>query len=115
MMTLEEAIKHCEQKACDNSEQSKEHRQLAEWLKELQELRKYTSNTVKIKERAKRYSKGKLFKLAAYKAYIVGAKEQKTIDIERSWSLAYSMYIASIDKRCPLNQDEFIRIMNAEL
>ena len=43
MMTLEEAIKHCEQKACDNSEQSKEHRQLAEWLKELQELRKYTS------------------------------------------------------------------------
>lgn len=46
MMTLEEAIKHCEQKACDNSERSKEHRQLAEWLKELQELRKYTSNTL---------------------------------------------------------------------
>ena len=53
MMTLEETIKHCEQKACDNSERSKEHRQLAEWLKELQELRKYTSNAVKIKERAK--------------------------------------------------------------
>ena len=114
MMTLEEAIKRCEQKVCDNSECSKEYIRLLDWLRELQELRSCTSNTVKIRERAKRYSKGKLFKLVAYKAYIAGAKEQKTIDIERSWPLAYSMYLASIDKRCPLNQDEFIRIMNAE-
>ena len=29
MMTLEEAIEHCEQKACGNDECSKEHKQLA--------------------------------------------------------------------------------------
>ena len=40
MMTLEEAIKHCEEKACGNTECSAEHKQLAEWLKELQELRR---------------------------------------------------------------------------
>ncbi len=35
MMTLEEAIEHCEEKSvgCDNC--ANEHRQLAEWLKEL--------------------------------------------------------------------------------
>ena len=114
MMTLEEAIEHYKQKACSNSECSKEHIQLAEWLRELQELRKYTSNTVKIRERAKRYSKGKLFKLLAFKAYLTGAKEQKTIDIERSWSLGYSMYAAGIGYGCPLSQTEFIRVMNKE-
>lgn len=39
MMTLEEAIKHCEEKACNNTECAMEHKQLAEWLKELQTLR----------------------------------------------------------------------------
>lgn len=39
-MTLEEAIKHCEENICDNSLCSMEHKQLAEWLKELQELRR---------------------------------------------------------------------------
>ena len=40
MMTLEEAIKHCEENVCDNSECSLEHKQLGEWLKELQELKR---------------------------------------------------------------------------
>ena len=39
MMTLEEAIEHCEQKACGNDECSQEHKQLAEWLKALQTLK----------------------------------------------------------------------------
>ena len=39
MMTIEEAIKHCEENVCDNTECSLEHKQLAEWLKELQELK----------------------------------------------------------------------------
>ena len=38
-MTIEEAIKHCEENVCDNTECSLEHKQLAEWLKELQELK----------------------------------------------------------------------------
>ena len=29
-MTLEEAIKHCEEKACNNTEYAMEHKQLAE-------------------------------------------------------------------------------------
>lgn len=39
-MTLEEAIKHCEDRAkADCSECAAEHRQLAEWLKELKSKR----------------------------------------------------------------------------
>lgn len=38
-MTLEEAIIHCKEKACGNTHCALEHRQLAEWLKELQALR----------------------------------------------------------------------------
>lgn len=44
-MTLDEAIKHCEEVAdydCYNDDQRKcaaEHRQLAEWLKELKQYR----------------------------------------------------------------------------
>ncbi len=40
MMTLDEAIKHCEEKSCGNSECANEHRQLSKWLKELKELKK---------------------------------------------------------------------------
>lgn len=43
-MTLDEAIEHCEEVAeeteCKNC--AKEHRQLANWLKELKQLRKQT-------------------------------------------------------------------------
>lgn len=34
-MTIEEAIKHCEEKSCGNDECATEHKQLAEWLTEL--------------------------------------------------------------------------------
>ena len=46
-MTLDEAIKHCEEVADGLTEQGKcaecaaEHRQLAEWLKELQKWRAF--------------------------------------------------------------------------
>lgn len=50
MMSLDDAIKHCEEVAdtpCFTDEEAKcysEHKQLAEWLKELKELRgKYAS------------------------------------------------------------------------
>ena len=41
-MTLDEAIKHCEEVAdtCENAECGKEHKQLAEWLKALKTLKK---------------------------------------------------------------------------
>jgi len=40
-MTLDQAIKHCEEKAeCNDGKCSKEHAQLAEWLKELKYYRK---------------------------------------------------------------------------
>lgn len=39
-LTLEEAIIHCKEKACDNTQCALEHRQLAEWLEELQQYRK---------------------------------------------------------------------------
>ena len=87
MMTLEEAIKHCEQKACGNDECSKEHKQLAEWLKELQAL-KVNINYKEIEERALDYVKkwgldhySALFDLCQ-EDYIAGATEQKAIDDE---------------------------------
>lgn len=39
MMTLDEAIKHCQEKSCDNTECAKDHKQLGEWLTELKEYR----------------------------------------------------------------------------
>ena len=38
-MTLDEAIKHCEEIACNNTNCALEHKQLAEWLKELRRLK----------------------------------------------------------------------------
>ena len=40
-MTLDEAIAHCKEKICDNSECSLEHQQLADWLIELKERREH--------------------------------------------------------------------------
>lgn len=37
-MTLDEAIKHCESKACGDTACAMEHRQLAAWLKELKRI-----------------------------------------------------------------------------
>lgn len=39
-MTLDEAIQHCEEIACENNECALEHKQLAQWLRELKQLRK---------------------------------------------------------------------------
>lgn len=40
MMTLDEAIEHCKEKSCSNTECAKEHGQLAKWLEELKEYKK---------------------------------------------------------------------------
>lgn len=47
----------------------------------------------------------------AEESYIAGATEQKDIDIERAWSLAYSMYQIGRDNLSPLTKDEFIKAM----
>ena len=39
MITLDEAIKHAEEKTCGNTACAEEYGQLAEWLKELRDLR----------------------------------------------------------------------------
>ena len=39
MLTLDKAIRHAEEKACGNTECAEEYGQLAEWLKELSDLR----------------------------------------------------------------------------
>lgn len=45
-MTLDEAIKHCEDKSAGCSKCADEHKQLAEWLKELKSLRQLSANNV---------------------------------------------------------------------
>lgn len=54
-MTLEEAIIHCKEKACGNTQCAIEHGQLAEWLQELQQYRKNAK-----KEEIKQYLKDSL-------------------------------------------------------
>ena len=44
IMTLEEAIEHCEEKSCDNSECGKQHKQLKEWLLELKQYKEFIAN-----------------------------------------------------------------------
>ena len=41
MMTLNEAIRHAEEKACGNTGCAEEYGQLAKWLRELSELRSF--------------------------------------------------------------------------
>ena len=53
-MTLEEAIAHCEEKAKCNNDCGAEHQQLADWLRELKQLRKQIDN-LPIKQIMKRY------------------------------------------------------------
>ena len=38
-MTLDEAIKHCEEKGCNNTECAKDHVQLAIWLKDYKTMK----------------------------------------------------------------------------
>ena len=48
-MTLDEAIQHCEEKGCYNTECAIEHRQLAEWLQELKKYKEEEQNICTIK------------------------------------------------------------------
>lgn len=43
--------------------------------------------------------------------YTQGTTEQKAIDIDKAWSLAYSMYQIGRDNLSPLTKDEFIKAM----
>ena len=45
-MTLDEAIQHCHEKACGNTECAQDHAQLEGWLKELKELKQQMNNVV---------------------------------------------------------------------
>ena len=61
-MTLDEAIQHCKEKACGNTKCSEEHKQLAEWLMELKELRKSENHRHMITEDYVSFETAKLLK-----------------------------------------------------
>lgn len=46
LMTLDEAIKYCKEKSCENTACGKNHKQLAEWLTELKSYRDSTTQKV---------------------------------------------------------------------
>ena len=71
-----------------------------------------------IEERAKEYAPDLFLAALERKAYIAGAKDQQYIDnllieqlIDKSWSLANSMYQVGRDKLIPLTKDEFIKTL----
>ena len=74
-MTLEEAIMHCEEKACGNSQCALEHKQLAKWLKELRILKSLPSD---LDEAGKNYAEllpqGRVSKKYSAIDFIAGAK-----------------------------------------
>lgn len=53
MMTIEEVIKHYEENADDNTKCSVDNKQLVEWLKELQELKRNNNSIEKIENKTK--------------------------------------------------------------
>lgn len=57
-MTLDEAIKHCKEKSCSNTECAKEHKQLGEWLIELKQRREQEEHVSEdLEEAAMQYAK----------------------------------------------------------
>lgn len=50
MMTLNEAIQHCQEKSCDNTGCAKDHQQLGEWLLELKHYREKSQNMLSDRE-----------------------------------------------------------------
>ena len=50
-------------------------------------------------------------KCKEYDKFVDIVTEQRDIDIEKAWSLAYSMYQAGTDHLSPLTKDEFIKAM----
>ena len=50
-------------------------------------------------------------KCRRYRKFVDIVTEQRDIDIERAWSLAYSMYQIGRDNLSPLTKDEFIKAM----
>lgn len=50
-------------------------------------------------------------KCKEYTRFVDIVTEQREIDIEKAWSLAYSMYQIGRDNLSPLTKDEFIKAM----
>ena len=50
-------------------------------------------------------------KCSRYRKFVNIVTEQREIDIEKAWSLAYSMYQAGRDNLIPLTKDEFRKTM----
>ncbi len=50
MMTLDEAIQHCQEKSCDNTGCAKDHQQLGEWLTELKHYREKSEKRLSDRE-----------------------------------------------------------------
>lgn len=50
MMTLDEAIQHCQEKSCDNTGCAKDHQQLGEWLTELKHYREKSKKRLSDRE-----------------------------------------------------------------
>ena len=79
-------------------------------------------NVETIEERAKVYAPDPFLAALERKAYIAGAKDQQYIDklfieqlIEKSWSLANSMYQTGKDNLTPLTKDEFVKLLKESL
>ena len=50
-------------------------------------------------------------KCKEYRKYVDIVTEQRKIDIDKAWSLAYSMYQVGKDHLIPMTKDEFIKAM----
>ena len=75
MMTLDEAIQHCKEKS-DCTECGAEHKQLAEWLRELKERRELSIGWIPVEERLPEDNKYILMSFENFSAPFVGRYEE---------------------------------------
>jgi hypothetical protein len=111
-MLIEEAIKHCEEKAKCSDSCGKEHKQLADWLRELMQLR---YNLAKADEASSSLLKDKIAIKNDLKAYpiIIDGRERRTYIASEVDALLSSMentisskdnIIRNLEKRLQIRQ-----------
>lgn len=116
MMTIEEAISHCKEKACGNTECAAEHKQLAEWLTELKRL-KDCSKPNDIAEFLNRLAPSEQEFLWGHIEAVKKLEREEVIDKAAEWLDVFAADYANYDVydcRCRMSED-FIKTFRKEM
>lgn len=124
-MTLEEAIIHCEEKSCGNSECAKEYQQLAKWLKELKVFRASSYSEIMEKynnalSRARDYHKSKKHDrqmcaiIESFFPELKPSKEERILDAISDIAKLENCQISEILKNHDLSTTNIVNWLNKQ-